>query len=130
MEQRNSFQQPEVLWESDRSFADKHERVRLERSEYQGHPTFALRILWKTPEGDWRWSTARPDAKGRCWASLNLKAKELHGLAAALSRAACDLEGTSAAPPEDGAPRARGHRQEPMKPRVPLSEAEKEDLPF
>lgn len=82
------WEEPEVLVTLDRSFGDKHEQLRLERGQYQGRPTFTLRVYWQTPEGQWRWSAAKPSANGKTWASLSLKARELRELGEALIKAA------------------------------------------
>jgi hypothetical protein len=99
------FKQDEVLWESDRSFGEKAEQLRLEKGEYQGKPTYSLRLMFKNRDGDWRWSQVRADSKGRHWASLNLRAKELPGLLEALQR---EIEGNRAGALRDQAQKAEG----------------------
>lgn len=74
------FEEPEVIWRSDRSYKEKGEEVRLERGEYNGSATYKLRLMWKTPDGQWRWSQARPTQSGKTWADFGLKAKELESL--------------------------------------------------
>lgn len=76
----SDFIPPDVIWRADRSWQDKQERIQLERGEYQGRPTYKLRMLWKTPDGQWRWSQARAATSGKTWAELGLKQKELRSL--------------------------------------------------
>lgn len=76
----NQFVEPDVIWRSDRSYQDKGEEVRLERGEYQGRSTYKLRLMWKTPDGQWRWSQARETSSGKTWADFGLKQKELQAL--------------------------------------------------
>lgn len=78
------FEEPEVLAAFDRSFGDKGEELRLERGEYQGKPTFTLRVYWKTPDGAWRWSAQQPTQSGKCWKFMSLKGRELQKLGEAL----------------------------------------------
>jgi hypothetical protein len=73
------FEEPETLWEADRSFNDKAEMIRLEKGEYNGKSTYALRVLFKNRDGEWRWSQERADGKGRCWASLNPEGQGAEG---------------------------------------------------
>lgn len=91
-----AFEEPDVMWMSDRSYADKHERVQLELHQYQGRQTFRLRVLWQTPEGQWRWAPARPTSSGKVWQDFGLRAKELRSLGEALLKAADLAEGTEA----------------------------------
>ena len=84
-----AYEEPTVIWESDRSFGDKKEKLQLELGEYNGRPTFTLRQLFETENG-WRWARAREDRNGRCWAAMNLREKELASLAEALMKAAGD----------------------------------------
>jgi hypothetical protein len=91
----SQFEEPEVLATFDRSFGDRRERLQLERGSYQGRATFSLRVCWETPEGQWRWSAAKPSASGKCFQSLNLKQRELCELGQALIKAA---EETGSAP--------------------------------
>lgn len=79
-----AFEEPETLATFDRTWKDKHEELRLERGEYQGKPTYTLRLYWQTPDGQWRWSAAKPTQSGKCWASLSLKGRELLDLGEAL----------------------------------------------
>lgn len=83
-----SFTEPEVLASFDRSWGDKKEELRLERGEYQGKPTFTLRVSWRGTDGNWRWAQQKPNDKGKCWQSLNLKQRELEELGRALIEAA------------------------------------------
>lgn len=83
-----AFAEPEVIATFDRSWNDKKEELRLERGEYQGKPTFALRLYWQTPDGAWRWAAQKPTTSGKCWERLNLKQKELRDLGNALLHAA------------------------------------------
>jgi hypothetical protein len=86
-----AFEEPQTLATFDRTWQDKHEELRLERGEYQGRPTYSLRLYWQTPEGQWRWSAAKPTQAGKTWQVLNLKAKELRALGEALIAAAGDI---------------------------------------
>lgn len=76
----SNFQQPDIIWIADRSYKDSKQRIQLERGEYQGQATYALRLMWKTPDGQWRWNQAKPASSGKTWASLNLKSRELASL--------------------------------------------------
>lgn len=111
-----SFTEPEVLASFDRSWGDKKEELRLERGEYQGKPTFALRVSWQAGDGVWRWAQSKPNQNGKCWQSLNLKARELEELGRALIEAA---HSKPSAPP-----RARGPA------RVEFTAPETDDIPF
>jgi hypothetical protein len=82
-----AFAEPEVIATFDRSWGDKKEELRLERGEYQGKSTFALRLYWQTPDGQWRWAAQKPTQSGKCWERLNLKGRELRELGEALVRA-------------------------------------------
>ena len=84
------FEDTQVIATFDRSWGDRKEQLQLERGEYNGKPTFALRVLWKTPDGQWRWSPKKPTANGKTWESLNLKARELRALGEALIAASSD----------------------------------------
>lgn len=88
-----AFEEPTILYTGDRSYNDKYERLQLEQGEYQGRATFALRITWQAEDGTWRWSQARPSQTGKCWRSLNLKARELRELGEALIAAADSTPG-------------------------------------
>lgn len=76
----SNWQEPEVIWRSDRSWKEKGEEVRLERGEYQGHSTYKLRLMWRTDDGSWRWSQARETSSGKTWAEFGLKQRELESL--------------------------------------------------
>lgn len=78
------FEEPECIWRADRSWKGKHEELRLERGSYEGHATYTLRVFWRTDDGQMRWSQAKPTSSGKCWASLNLKSRELASLGALL----------------------------------------------
>ena len=86
------FEQPEILAEFDRSYGDRHEKLVLERGQYQGRPTFTIRMLWRAPDGVWRWSAPKPTSTGRVWAAIGVKARELKALGLALVEAADALE--------------------------------------
>lgn len=83
-----AFEEPVVLWEADRSYGDKEEKIQLEQGSYNGRATYTLRQLFKTQDGNWRWARAREDKQGRYWASMSLRDKEFQELAAALLNAA------------------------------------------
>lgn len=85
-----NYDQPTVLATFDRSWGDKKEELRLERGEYKGKPTHALRLYWKGNDGQWRWAAQKPTASGKCWERLNLKPDELLLLGEALIKAAKD----------------------------------------
>lgn len=85
------FREPETLAFFDRIWDGQREQLRLEASEYKGHPFYTLRLYWQNADGDWRWQRAKPNAKGHYWACLNLKAKELHQLGLALLQEAAEL---------------------------------------
>ncbi len=85
------FEEPTVIATFDRSFGDKKERLQLERGEYNGKPTFTLRLYWQTPDGAWRWSSQKPTQSGKCWERLNLRAKELRAVGEALIAASEDV---------------------------------------
>lgn len=91
----DTWREPTILATLDRSYGDKKERLQLEQGEYQGKKTFALRVAWLTPDGQWRWSAKKPTSTGKYWDVLNLKERELRELGEALIAAA---EGKSAAP--------------------------------
>lgn len=82
------FEEPTTLAAFDRSWNDKKEELRLERGEYQGKPTYGLRIYWKGNDGSWRWAAQKPTQSGKCWERLNLKPSELLLLGEALIKAA------------------------------------------
>lgn len=129
----SDFTEPETLWESDRTFGEKAELIRLEKGEYNGKSTYSLRVLFKNRDGEWRWSQARADGKGRCWASLNLKAKELKELGEALLREANDERaGELRRQAERAGPLHAADTQSPSRPtRKPPAEAiEDGDIPF
>lgn len=86
----SQFQEPDVIATFDRSFGDKKEELRLERGEYQGSPTFTLRLHWLSHDGKWRWASQKPTQSGKCWERLNIKQRELKALGEALIRAAED----------------------------------------
>lgn len=86
------FEEPETLAVFDRSWNGLREQLRLELSEYKGNPVYTLRLYWQNDAGEWRWAAARPSSAGRYWASLTLKAKELHLLGTALVAEAAELE--------------------------------------
>lgn len=120
----DQFQEPDVLWTSDRTWKDKAEAVRLERGEYQGKPTYKLRIMWKTPDNQWRWSQARPATSGKTWAEFGLKAKELESLGRLLiaesksQQPAIEMAASTPAPAAKSAPKA------------PSSFPDDDDIPF
>lgn len=91
-----AFEEPEVLATFDRSFGDKKERLQLERGEFKGRDTFALRVCWLAQDGSWRWSAQKPSESGKVWQKLNLKARELRELGEALIAAAATVSETPA----------------------------------
>jgi hypothetical protein len=93
-----AFEDPEFLATFDRSFGDKKEELRLERGSYQGKTTYTLRVYWQTPDGSWRWSAQKPTQSGKCWERLNIKARELRDLGAALMHAADTMPAQSSPP--------------------------------
>lgn len=93
-----AFAENEVIATFDRSWGDKREELRLERGEYQGKPTFSLRLYWQTPDGAWRWAAQKPTQSGKCWERLNLKQKELRDLGNALLHAAGAANDNSSRP--------------------------------
>lgn len=112
-----AFAEPEVIATFDRSWGDKKEELRLERGEYQGKPTFSLRLYWQTPEGQWRWAAQKPTTSGKCWERLNLKGKELRQLGEALIAAS------------QGASNDNG-RARPRAGSLPVAEVSDDDIPF
>ena len=112
------FEEPTVLATFDRSWGDKKEEMRLERGSYNGKPTYALRLYWQGGDGSWRWASQKPTASGKCWERLNLKARELRELGAALL-AAADGDTSDSPPPR------RSRRSEPAH-----FEAGDDDVPF
>ena len=126
-----AFEEPTILATFDRSYGDKHERLQLEQGEYNGRPTFALRVCWQADDGSWRWSAAKLNDKGRAWQSLNLKARELRELGEALIAAAADAGEQRMGPPRQqrsvkDTPQRQAARDN-MKGHVPEST---DDLPF
>lgn len=120
------FEEPEVLATFDRSFGDKKEQLRLERGEYQGKPTYSLRLYWQAADGIWRWASQKPTQSGKCWERLNLKAKELRDLGAALMAAA---DGGSARPAQPDFRATNPTR--PVRSTLPSPSASLEDdIPF
>ena len=109
------FEEADILAKFDRSFGDKKEELRLERGDYQGKPTYTLRLYWQTPDGAWRWSSQKPTQSGKCWERLNLKSKELKAIGETLIRAA------------NNAPKPS---HSPQKQASAFSEPETDDLPF
>lgn len=99
-----AFAEPEVIATFDRSFGDKKEELRLEKGEFQGKPTFSLRLYWQTPEGGWRWAAQKPTTSGKCWERLNLKGRELRQLGEALITASSYVANDNSR----GRPAARG----------------------
>lgn len=98
----SNYPEPVILAECDRSFGDKHEKLRLEQDEYKGAPTFTLRVVWQGTDGHWRWSQARPSqTSGKTFQALHLKAAELQTLGEALI-AAARSNGAQKMPPKSG----------------------------
>jgi hypothetical protein len=108
------FEEAEVLATFNRSFGDRKEELRLERGSYEGKPTYTLRLYWQGGDGIWRWGQQKPTQSGKCWERLNLKARELRDLGAALMLAADDMARAPA--PAKRAPAER--------------EPESDDIPF
>jgi hypothetical protein len=115
------FEEPDVLATFDRSFGDKKEQLRLERGSYEGKPTYTLRLYWQGGDGVWRWGQQKPTQSGKCWERLNLKARELRDLGAALMLAA------DSAPAPTPSPRQQ-HR-EATRPTT-FAEPGEDDIPF
>jgi hypothetical protein len=85
----NDYQEPNCLVKLDRSWGDKQEELRLEQGEYQGKPTYSLRVCWRGNDGKWRWAQAKPSqSSGKCWQTMNIRADELEKLGEALIAAA------------------------------------------
>ena len=97
-----SFEQPTVIATFDRSYGDKKEELRLEQGEFQGKPTFSLRLYWQTPDGAWRWAAQKPTQSGKCWERLNLKGRELKELGEALIRASQGVANDNRGPSRAG----------------------------
>jgi hypothetical protein len=74
------WKDPDCIWRTDRSWQDKFEEVRLERSEFNNRPVYKLRLLWRAADGKMRWSAARETSSGNVWAEFGIKAKELESL--------------------------------------------------
>lgn len=106
------FAEPEVLATFDRTWGEKKEELRLERGEYQGNPTYSLRLYWQTPDGAWRWAAQKPTQSGKCWERMNLKGRELEKLGEALLRASKNVVDTPPARREPPARRAPGERDD------------------
>jgi hypothetical protein len=99
--QSGQFVEAEVIARFDRSYGDKNEELRLERGEYQGKPTYSLRLYWQAQDGTWRWAAQKPTQSGKCWERLNLKQRELHSLGEALiAEAKAQLGYSGGAPPQ------------------------------
>lgn len=60
--------------------------IQLSESEYNGRTYFTLRTIWLTPDGQWRWSTVKPDSQGRSWSAIKLGEDELKELYRALHK--------------------------------------------
>jgi hypothetical protein len=116
-----AFEDPEIIARFDRSYGDKKEELRLERGMYQDKPTYTLRLYWQTPDGSWRWSSQKPTTSGKCWERLNLKARELRDVGAALMLAADDMA---------RAPAPRSPPQPQKREPVFMAETRDDDLPF
>lgn len=113
-----AFDDIHTLATLDRSWGDRKEELRFERSEFKGKPTYALRIYWQTPDGAWRWSPQKPTAAGKHWASFNLKAAELRELGEAMVQASVTV------------PTERSGRSGPRKGSPPPAELSDDDIPF
>lgn len=128
-----AFEEPHVIKAFDRTFNDKHEELRFERGEYQGRPTYTLRLYWQTPEGQWRWSAAKPSSTGRCWQALNLKGRELLELGEAMI-AEAKAQGVEQAGPPQAVPRRQSRKAaqaDAESNRTPYAGAgHDEDMPF
>ncbi len=77
--------QDKILLEKHREYETNGETkgagIQLSESEYNGRNYLTLRTIWLTPDGQWRWSTVRPDSQGRSWSAIKLsddEAKELY----------------------------------------------------
>jgi hypothetical protein len=110
------FQEPDVIATFDRSYGDKKEELRLEKGEFNGNPTFTLRLHWQAGDGTWRWAAQKPTQSGKCWERLNLKAKELKALGEALIAASKQSGGINPKP---------AARKEPQHAVI-----EEDDIPF
>ena len=117
-----AFEEPEVLATLDRSYGDKKEVLRLERGMYQDKPTFALRVLWQTPGGQWRWSSQKPTQSGKCWWWLSIKQRELRELGEALIAAADDTGSSMPKPRAAPMPRSQGDHR--------VLDIQDDDIPF
>jgi hypothetical protein len=85
----SNYEEPNVLCRLDRSFGEKKEELRLEQGEYEGKPTYALRVCWQGHDDKWRWAQQKPSQNsGKCWQQMHLKAGELQKLGEALIAAA------------------------------------------
>lgn len=114
-----AFEQPTVIATFDRSYGDKREELRFEQGEYQGKPTFSLRLYWQTPDGAWRWAAQKPTQSGKCWERLNLKGRELKELGEALIRASSGVANDNSRGP------SRVSRHLP-----PIANVSDDDIPF
>ncbi len=115
------FTEPEIIASFDRSYGDKKEELRLERGDYQGKPTFCLRLYWQAGDGAWRWASQKPTQSGKCWERMNLKARELKAIGEALIQASAAM------------PTQTQERREPAPERrkqTNFSEPETDDIPF
>jgi hypothetical protein len=110
-----AFVEPDIIFRADRTYNDSEEELRLERSEWQGKDVYRLRVVFKTQEGQWRWSQARPSSTQRYWQEFNLKARELRALGELLI-AESEAQQQALDPNEpiaEGAPKASGSRRPP-----------------
>lgn len=81
----SNYEEPTILAALDRSFGDRKEELRLEQGEYQGKPTYTLRLCWQGQDGKWRWAQQKPSqSSGKCWQQMHIKAGELQKLGEAL----------------------------------------------
>lgn len=115
-----------ILWEADRSFQGTSELIRLEEGEYKGYPTFKLRKCFLGRENRWFWAQTAPDPKGRHWAVMNLKARELESLGKALLAAAASLSELPA--PEPLADPVRTPERAPARARSVADDADFRDV--
>jgi hypothetical protein len=102
-----------ILFQSMHSYGEgKGSGLQLTLDSYQGKPQVRLRETWLTPDGQERWSQARPDNQGRHWSALRLHTADVAGLASALT-ALCqelpaqpNLGGNYGTRPPQAAPKA------------------------
>lgn len=121
----SNYVEPETIATFNRSWKDRKEELRLERGEYNGRPTYTLRVYWQTDDGSWRWSSQKPTQSGKCWERLGLKAKELRELGEALI-----AEANSHGDRATSAPRGPQSRNSSPRNQAELDRFDNEHTPF